>query len=421
MIRDTLNIGDSGESFRSKFNGNSTNSNIRVYNVEDYGAVHDDLTDDTAAIQATINACFDAGGGTVYFPNGVYIIAGVLQNSIGDDLIDYNSQLYIPFSAYEEGIPRIGIKLVGESWSRTSVGSKDTPHSAVTLKSTIAGTGVWPSVISAMGAMGDYGRLNYTTPILENLCVYVEPFNDIAETGPSMCGINLLYASHSITKNLTVSVDAATVKDCTEPSDHVFGIAIGAPQNDHPIADNIWVGPGFYYGLMVSEGVRLGKIEVFWCYIGFHFLKANVPITCGWLHALGCKYSIASQQEDFYEITAGNVAIDFQFFMFETDDDGSRCPTWCIFEDFILDVANRIKGFMNYEWADGSGTGLLIDKSNGGLNLFVRSLRGPTGYHWRTAERSFSIYAKWIVGFNTTTSRMEYFTGGAFKQLTEDV
>ena len=42
------------------------------FNVKDYGAVGDGVADDTAAIQATINAANTAGGGTVYFPSGDY-------------------------------------------------------------------------------------------------------------------------------------------------------------------------------------------------------------------------------------------------------------------------------------------------------------------------------------------------------------
>jgi hypothetical protein len=44
------------------------------YNVKDYGAKGDNTTNDTAAIQATINACSAAGGGTVFFPIGTYAI-----------------------------------------------------------------------------------------------------------------------------------------------------------------------------------------------------------------------------------------------------------------------------------------------------------------------------------------------------------
>lgn len=39
-----------------------------------YGAVGDGVTDDRAAIQAAIDACKAASGGTVYFPPGVYLI-----------------------------------------------------------------------------------------------------------------------------------------------------------------------------------------------------------------------------------------------------------------------------------------------------------------------------------------------------------
>src|SRR5215467_11441399 len=43
-------------------------------NVKDFGATGDGSTDDTAAIQAAINAAIDQGGGTVYVPVGNYVI-----------------------------------------------------------------------------------------------------------------------------------------------------------------------------------------------------------------------------------------------------------------------------------------------------------------------------------------------------------
>jgi hypothetical protein len=44
-----------------------------VVSVKDFGAVGNNIADDGVAIQAAIDAVFAAGGGTVFFPNGVYI------------------------------------------------------------------------------------------------------------------------------------------------------------------------------------------------------------------------------------------------------------------------------------------------------------------------------------------------------------
>lgn len=47
-----------------------------IFNVRDYGATGDGVTNDTAAIQAAVNAAIAAGGGQVYIPAGTYIVAG---------------------------------------------------------------------------------------------------------------------------------------------------------------------------------------------------------------------------------------------------------------------------------------------------------------------------------------------------------
>jgi hypothetical protein len=52
----------------------ATAANAANVNVHDFGAVGDDVTDDTAAIQAAIDAVAAQGGGTVWFPLGAYLL-----------------------------------------------------------------------------------------------------------------------------------------------------------------------------------------------------------------------------------------------------------------------------------------------------------------------------------------------------------
>lgn len=58
--------------------------NNNFFNVMDYGAVGDGVTDDTNAFQAALNAAAAAGGGTVYVPGGYFKIASHL--SIADNI-----------------------------------------------------------------------------------------------------------------------------------------------------------------------------------------------------------------------------------------------------------------------------------------------------------------------------------------------
>lgn len=56
-------------------------------------------TDDTEAIQKTINYAKDNRISEIRFRNAIYILAGDLQNAVGTDGIDYNSILYIPYQS----------------------------------------------------------------------------------------------------------------------------------------------------------------------------------------------------------------------------------------------------------------------------------------------------------------------------------
>ncbi|WP_438444512.1 glycoside hydrolase family 28 protein [Gorillibacterium sp. sgz5001074] len=52
-----------------------------IYNIKDFGAVGDGVAKDTAAIQRAIDACAEAGGGTVVVPNGRYLSGTIMLRS----------------------------------------------------------------------------------------------------------------------------------------------------------------------------------------------------------------------------------------------------------------------------------------------------------------------------------------------------
>ncbi|MBF7144789.1 MULTISPECIES: putative Ig domain-containing protein [Pseudomonas] len=64
-----------------------------IFNVKDFGAVGDGITDDTAAIQSAINAAQAAGGGTVFVPTGTFIVSA--REEPGDGCLMLKSNVYL--------------------------------------------------------------------------------------------------------------------------------------------------------------------------------------------------------------------------------------------------------------------------------------------------------------------------------------
>ncbi|WP_415860942.1 M10 family metallopeptidase C-terminal domain-containing protein [Azotobacter vinelandii] len=85
------------------------------YNVKDFGALGDGVSDDTAAIQAAIDAAYAAGGGTVYLPAGEYRVSGGEEPS--DGCLTIKSNVHIVGAGMGETV----IKLV-DGWDQDVTG-----------------------------------------------------------------------------------------------------------------------------------------------------------------------------------------------------------------------------------------------------------------------------------------------------------
>ena len=77
-----------------------------MFNVKDYGAKADGVALDSVAIQKAIDACFEAGGGTVYIPEGQYLCGTMHIKSNVHVWLDkgatiLGSKNYLEFDPYE--------------------------------------------------------------------------------------------------------------------------------------------------------------------------------------------------------------------------------------------------------------------------------------------------------------------------------
>lgn len=213
-------------------------------------------TDDTAAIQAAINACAAAGGGVVYAPNGVYLINGSLVTS---DINGHNpnSQLYIPapeLSGDTNGL-RVQIRIVGEATNTypvlfgTSVAQGGTIF--YSLLSNPSGTN--PSVFSTYGTTPDI--FNETDIVIENVNLLCYSNNGAHAT--YLTGWNLLNFGTAEIINSNPNIDAAVQTSVTQLGSGTVGIAIGRIyDNGKNIINRCSVG-GFENGFVVGDHTQI--------------------------------------------------------------------------------------------------------------------------------------------------------------------
>lgn len=201
------------------------------FNVEDYGAVHDGVTDDTPAIQAACNACFAAGGGTIWFPIGTYQLDGALQ-----DTGTYNSQLEIPYNA--SGI--IGIRFLGEkSMLRSS------------WNGSISGT---PSVISA-GA--------HDSHTLNGVFVKFERIQFQLHDDPKLTAIDMTAAATVRWDDLLIFTESTPTALPT--NSNAIGLDMPWGFNDQNSGGTDLYVLGFYTGIRPSEQTVGTAVYIAYC------------------------------------------------------------------------------------------------------------------------------------------------------------
>ncbi len=250
-----------------------------IFNVKDFGALGDGVTDDTVAIQTAINTAYAVGGGTVFFPEGVYIIGGAIQTAVAGvgGPYDMNAQLYIP--VYDgtladaatvvlrgEGTTSAG-NLQSSVFSTTPLGTK-----GAWLYSTYTGTRSTThrgtAILGTNGPGSSFGTFNGNCFAVENLGFIVKDNPNGA--GPEIGGINARFTVGIRIDNVVVNTDAAGTNRVVATRD-VAGIE--TPDNSggacYPITNT--GADGFKWGFIFGEHVHGHALSAFQCFYGYGF------------------------------------------------------------------------------------------------------------------------------------------------------
>ena len=150
-----------------------------VVNVKDYGAVGDAVTDDSAAIQAAINACTTAGGGRVFIPAGNYLLGSTLTLTSGVTLQGQGQRVS---NLRVTSLSVNAVTILGASAGSTIVQCRISNLKITGPGKTSGGTGVgiyikWASVdievdrcwITSWGANGIYAEDSYSMSFIRTL------------------------------------------------------------------------------------------------------------------------------------------------------------------------------------------------------------------------------------------------------------
>lgn len=228
-------------------------------------------TDQTTYIQAAIIAANTAGGGRVFIPNGIYLLDGALQTSIG--ALNMNAQLYIPTPGTAFAHTKTHIVIEGETPPNFSqyigiTAPNYNTYNGTTLVSTITTGATGSAVIGTQGYAGTFGSFNYTYLTVKNLSIKV--LDNPAGAGPVVGGISYKKGASLFTDQLMICNMGSSATSVL-PTNNISGIE--TPDNGGEAMTNLQntLCAGFKNGFIIGEHQSLNQVHAYVCYNGFNF------------------------------------------------------------------------------------------------------------------------------------------------------
>ena len=317
---------------------------LGYFSVRAYGAKGDNATDDTAAIQAAVNACAAAGGGVVYFPAGRYYVHGSIA---------------LPVLTGASGQPQIGLTLKGAwtpptcLWGSSALASP--PSSGASFIRTDLLSGNLFNVASP-----PTGAIIYEATAYSAIHVFVEDLNFESYYSPGIVVLNLGQAACATIRR--VSVVGYSYYDTRQPlNPAATGLIMPVNGNAAICRVEDYTCIGYYTGLQMTEHLTAsGQLFFVACHDAMVFPAQDHAVALQMVCVQDCLNAFTFTTKSAYNSTR----FICQAYSYErhTDD-------WTAGGYEINDPNNYAKGVLWY--ADNNGTTFA---KNGGTGVTCNNL-----------------------------------------------
>jgi hypothetical protein len=213
---------------------------------EDFGARGDGVTNDTAAVQACLDAAVKAGGGTVQFGPKTYLLNSVPRHDRGGNAI-----LALPYSLTSSGTLRLQGVAQATNLATTVSGLRFSPELGC------------PSIVGGPTPeqLGRTGLFSFWNVELIDLNV-LGPHNS------TLCGVDLIRQVRCSVRNLYISTVSPTASRPTAA--YGFGLRLPDGLNFARVSVEDVDVYGFYTGFVVNTAhARVSHAIAKWCVCGY--------------------------------------------------------------------------------------------------------------------------------------------------------
>lgn len=246
-------------------------SSSKIFNVRDYGAIGDGVIDDRIAIQNAINACFNAGGGKVYFPYPEayyslgYNLASPSEVINGTKYILPKSQLIIPCN--DDTTTLITIELIGDykiNMADEGIGNVGRSLKGFIKSSRISSIDEGSSLIaSAHPPSNLWGGKNYIHVHIENLVFRNETIYQDTHVINYMNCVNMERVTQ-FTFNYIKVETSSPLFYTAEPLGGA-GIIMPAVGNKVQLGEGSAYIAGYYNGIILGEHFNATRLLIIGC------------------------------------------------------------------------------------------------------------------------------------------------------------